>query len=346
MILLFVFPFNLIWGGIIAWYYQPIRYYYALFLLPLITAIITFFMPFDLRIAMWMPDGFIPILLSSLYMIPYHFSDKKDDEVLYMSPPPLKVIRERIREIQDVEERKSVLVKFLSDMAVYFQRKTAMFSDRNTRFILFGSLLTFAVTYSGLSFHFFSNGNYESFFIDRIAEAEKVMNLQLKEEDKALGLELMTYLSPAILFVTTVFFFLITSSALRIVSTLKRKRALPFGNLIYFVLPSAFIWFFIASGVLFLFTQFYPLGNPEVKYIPLNILIVLSLLYIMQGAGTITLFFQVRLIPAIWIFVSIILISLFFSILMSVFLFILLLVGLFEFFFSFRNKALQPNLEL
>lgn len=332
MLLLLTFPLNLIWGGIIAWFYKPESFRQYIWAPPVILAAVSYFLPPDISLTLWTPNGLITLLVIVAYSLPKIFPVKEDEKIFALEPPPLKLLRDKLKSV-DQEKRQDLYRQMVQEYARFLFSKSDAFSQRNTEFFLKGLAVSFAVSFAGLYYWMSAPGALETVIQKTMEELNNSMQMKLTQ---------VIYMSPVLVFISTSVFFYLIMNLLRLVSVIRYGRSIPYGTLVFFNLPQYFVWLFVGAGGIYFLSKFFPSLETFFIFASLNFIVALSILFIFHGNGIVMAFLQARLIASSWVFTGVLLTLLFFPAGFFFLQILFLLIGLFDFFFSFRNKALQP----
>ncbi len=344
MLLLLTFPLNLIWGGIIAWFYKSESFRQYIWAPPVVLAAVSYFLAADISLALWTPNGLITLLVIAAFSLPKIFPVKEDERIFALEPPPLKLLRDKLKSV-DRENRQDLYQKMVEEYARFLFSKSDAFSQRNTEFFLKGLAISFAVSFAGLYYWMSAPGALETVIQKTMEELNNSMQMKLTPEEKSGFQTSIIYMSPVLVFISTSIFFYLIMNLLRLISVIRYGRSIPYGTLVFFNLPQYFVWLFVGAGGIYFLSKIFPSLETFFIFASLNFIVALSILFIFHGNGIVMAFLQARLVASSWVFTGILLTLLFFP---GGFLFLqilFLLIGLFDFFFSFRNKALQPASE-
>ncbi len=160
----------------------------------------------------------------------------------------------------------------------------------------------------------------------------------------AAGIDLRAQLvdmSPVIFVVSSFTGILCLGVFLRIFARIRFKQNVVQGHMSLFRIPDSWVWGLIA------FAGLYVLGLKVVELKPFmfyirNGLLILLFLYMLQGIGLASLFFEVRLMPAHWIALGIMLIGIWLPELLTLIAIIFAVLGLMEVWLSLRKRSLRP----
>lgn len=341
------FPVNLLWGILLFQLYVRPNGRYAVYAASALVIIAGFFIPAKAQIIYWNPSGLIAIVSASLLHLLMVHPNEALQKALNIELPSRKEVRDLLMKTNDQIERQKIYVKIIKEYAHFWHQKASVLTGINTRF----SLLIFTSVSGGLFFFWLASYFWNPDLISMIRDQFELMNknfMQITGKtdenliDVAKVFTMYMRLGPAVIFIEVSLIILLFLFILRKIFAQNAYSLVILGYITLFQVNEKAIWAFIIAGLLTLGAIYYPVPA-IIEIASINLLAILAFVYFIQGLGILNLFLTVRLLPANWILFTVFAFGVILPQAVVFVLFFLTLIGLGDFWFDFRNKALQPR---
>lgn len=336
-----MFPFTLAWGTLAAYIYRSqwsINYVLGAVSLVLIAGL---FLPFKVFVAFWSPAGVFVLLIVLGFFLPIVGVEGNLKEIFSLKLPSRAQLQEALANIADEEGRQFYYLKVVKDNVLFWRRWDGIFTGWNTQMLLVVFGISSLIGASVLLGEYFFGSRLQQYLQDFEKELSQFLAEEISEKNLQKLRESFVLLLPAVYYISCGIFTLIYLNVIRLVFLKRKGQVSPFGEIMLFHLPENTIWFFIVTAAFFLLLHLLDIPN-EWYYIPLNALLILAFLYFLNGISILKLFLETRFLAGNKILLFAFLIALLWQPLFVVLVLVIFLLGLVDFFFSFRNKTLQP----
>lgn len=296
-------------------------------------------LPSKLRIEAFLPGGAAPFfLISGIWVVALNPTSALF-KLLNMPLPSRSELKAEIEKIPDVESRiQKYLNLTLQLKKIWFKRDQFLSGYNSALLILFtiaAAMLSFTVAF------------YEYFLSGTLKQLLEEIHTQIAARMQAAGVEVVDFrprlldLSPAFFFASSFVSVFCLGIFLRIIVRFRFKQNLIQGYLSLFRIPDSWVW------LLIVFAGAYLVGLRTdipriVGFIARNGMLILLFLYMMQGIGLVSLFFEVRLIPTYWPALVVMLVGLWLPEILPFVAVFFTLLGLAEIWFALRKRSLRP----
>lgn len=260
-------------------------------------------------------------------------------KLLNMPLPSRKELKAEIEKMPDAESRVQKYLSLTLQLKKIWHKRDVFLSGYNSALLLIFTITATLISY-GVAV-------YEYVVTQNLATLLNEIHQQVSARMQAAGappVDLKAQLvdmSPVIFFVSGFAGVLCLGVFLRIFARIRFKQNVVQGHMSLFRLPDSWVWGLIVFGGL------YVLGLKVAALAPLmfylrNGLLILLFLYMLQGIGLTSLFFEVRLMPAHWIALAIMLTGIWLPELLTLFGLVFTVLGLMEVWLSLRKRSLRP----
>ncbi|MBS0619249.1 MAG: DUF2232 domain-containing protein [Spirochaetes bacterium] len=295
-------------------------------------------LPARFRLEAFMPSGAaIYFLISGLWVVALNPMNAIF-KLLNMPLPSRRELKAEIEKASDVESRVQKYLKLTDQLKRIWQKRDALLSGYNSALLLFFTILSAAISFSMALYEYFVTGNLKAMF--------DALQAQMAERMKAAGVEIFDFrpqllgLAPTIIFVSSFFGTYLLSKFLRAFARLRFKQNLVQGNLSLFRLPDSWVWALLVVAGSYVVAIRTP-AMQQAEFALKNAMLILFFLYMLQGIGIVSLFFEVRLLPSTWITFGVLLIGVWvpeFLLLLGA---LFAVIGLTEIWLSLRKRSLR-----
>lgn len=337
------FPINMIWGVLLTRYYskKTPAFLYWLGLIGLMGG--SFFMPFHIALAFWLPGGAMTILSGTIAFLLF-MNPKKFERSFQLRIKTRKDVKDRIAGVEDMDERRNIYFTAVKTIASLWRHKERAIAGKNSLFVFLLLLSVFAVDYVALIYLFQSKEALFKFLQSYSSQIPPELQLKLSEDAlKELTDTLVSY-SPIIVFVQNALTLWVLSFVVTRVQFARDKKdyTAP-GYFSLFRLPEQFIYIFLALALTFVAVYYLHLDKIW-SLVLQNFLLIAAFFYVMHGMSVVWTYLQIRLLPAGWFFAITIIFSLLIQEFLISIIFFSFFIGVADFWFNFRKKALHPTL--
>ncbi len=345
--LLISFPVNILWGILLFQAWERPYGKIGVYVVTGILLVVGFFVPDRIALFFWDPSGIITIVFGGFLHLLLVKPNESLKKVLLIDLPSRKAVKDILMKTPDVEERQKAYVKIIREYSAFWKEKSNVLTEINTKYNLAIFLSIGGLLFLFWLISYFFNpeiiGMLKSQFemlnknIARIAESAKDHPIDIP---RLFGIYIS--LAPTVIFMESTIVFLFFLYVLRKIFAGSGNSMVILGYLSLFKMNENVVWGFIAAGAVTWGSFYYPL--PEImRFVGINTTAILAFLFMLQGVGTLHLFLTVRLLPASWIIFTVFALGIFIPQAILLFIFLLTAAGLGDFWFDFRNKALQPR---
>ncbi len=297
-----------------------------------------FFLPWRLRIEAFMPGGAaVFFLVSGIWVVALN-PTSSIFKLLNMPLPSRKELKAEIEKIPDAEGRVQKYLALTMQLKKIWQKRDMFLSGYNSALLLTFTIVTSLLSFSVALYEYHVTGNLKQLLDD----IHKQVNARMQAG--AAGIDLraqLVDLSPVIFVVSSFTGILCLGVFLRIFARIRFKQNVVQGHMSLFRIPDSWVWGLIAFAGLYVLGLKVAELKPFMFYLRNGVLILLFL-YMLQGIGLASLFFEVRLMPAHWIALGIMLIGIWLPELLTVIAVIFTVLGLMEVWLSLRKRSLRP----
>lgn len=297
-----------------------------------------FFLPWRLRIEAFMPGGAaIFFLISGIWVVALN-PTSSIFKLLNMPLPSRKELKAEIEKIPDAEGRVQKYLALTMQLKKIWQKRDMFLSGYNSALLLTFTIVTSLLSFSVAAYEYHVTGNLKNL----LDEVHKQVSAKMQAGAAAIDLRAqLVDMSPVIFVVSSFTGILCLGVFLRIFARIRFKQNVVQGHMSLFRIPDSWVWGLIA------FAGLYVLGLRVAEFKPFmfylrNGLLILLFLYMLQGIGLASLFFEVRLMPAHWIALGIMLTGIWLPELLTLIAVVFTVLGLMEVWLSLRKRSLRP----
>ncbi|HRP70153.1 MAG TPA: DUF2232 domain-containing protein [Turneriella sp.] len=258
--------------------------------------------------------------------------------------PSRAELKAEIEKVPDVENRLRKYFTLTEQLKKIWEKRDAFLSGANSVLLLFFTLVSAILSFA-MAFQDYQSVGILKVTIDGVQEQ---INARLTEAGaSAIDIHAQIVgMSPTIIFVLSFFSIYCLGIFLRIFARIRFKQNIIHGQLNLFRLSDSWVW------VLIVFAGLYVLGFKNskleaIEFYTKNGLWILLFLYMLQGMGIISLFFEVRLLPVNWLIFTLLITSILLPGIFLIFAAIFAVIGLMEVWLGLRKRSLRSinNLE-
>lgn len=333
------FPLSLAFALIPVYAYRP-EFNRRLWLLAALLVTATFlFLPWRLRLEAFMPGGAaIFFLISAVWVVALN-PTSSIFKLLNMPLPSRKELKAEIEKIPDAEGRVQKYLALTLQLKKIWHKRDLFLSGYNSALLMTFTIITTLISFSVAIYEYQVTKNLSRL----LDEVHKQVSAKMQNAGGA-GLELRAQLvdmSPVIFFVSSFAAVLCLGVFLRIFARIRFKQNVVQGHMSLFRIPDNWIW------ALVVFAGIYVVGLKVGELKPLmfyarNGLLIILFLYMLQGIGLTSLFFEVRLMPVHWIALAIMLTGIWLPEFMTLIAVVFAVLGLTEVWLALRKRSLRP----
>ena len=313
-------------------------------LAPLVTIILlagSAFLNSSASIEFWFPmssSTFILAVLAS-YTLLAHPSLYIEE---FSKPVPTRQeLRASFTQAASLQDRQEFYINIVRDLSRVYTIRENKITNQNTRLFLISLGIISLVNYLVFQVAFINPGTLNEYITASFSTA--YVNPDIKQEDIDALLSIFSTYYGIITFIFSSLIYLVMYPITRRLILHRNGKVNQFGNIYFFKLPDQAVWGYIPLLLGFVYLTMNNITAPWTA-IPLNIFLIFSFVYLLQAVGTLLLYFQIRMLPGLLILSGLFIIGLLLYEILIFLIMLLVLFGVFEFWFSFRKKALQPKL--
>ena len=297
-----------------------------------------FFLPWRLRIEAFMPGGAaVFFLISGIWVVALN-PTSSIFKLLNMPLPSRKELKAEIEKIPDAEGRVQKYLALTMQLKKIWQKRDMFLSGYNSALLLTFTIVTSLLSFAVAAYEYHVTGNLKN-LLDEIHK-----QVSGKMQGGAAGVDLRAQLidmSPVIFVVSSFTGILCLGVFLRIFARIRFKQNVVQGHMSLFRIPDSWVWGLIAFAGLYVLGLKVAELKPFMFYLR-NGLLILLFLYMLQGIGLASLFFEVRLMPAHWIALGIMLTGIWLPELLTLIAIVFTVLGVMEVWLSLRKRSLRP----
>jgi hypothetical protein len=300
-------------------------------------------LPGKLRIEAFLPGGAAPFfLIAGVWVVALHPTSSLH-KLLSIPLPSRKELKAAIEKIPDMEGRLQKYMALTLELKKIWLKRDQFLSGYNSAMLLMFSVVATLVSFGVAVHEYFLTGTLRQ-VLDEIYQ-------QIATRMQASGIEVVDFrpqlieLSPAFFFASSFTSVFCLGVFLRILARLRFKTNLLQGYLSLFRIPDSWVWGLIGFAGVYLLGLKIEALKPA-TFAVRNGMLILLFLYMLQGIGIASLFFEVRLIPAHWIALGIMLLGLWIPELLTLIALSFTALGLAEVWFALRKRSLRPASEI
>ncbi len=303
MLPIFDFPLSLLWGVAVAYLYRTNYSILALWAISIAAIAASFFLSLQYSFSFWAPGGMACVILGSVLAIQLSRFNNSKKEIVALTLPTRKQIKDTMVSTNDREERQQLYVNLVREFSSKFKSKITVLTRVNTYLLLglFAAIFIFNFTY--IYTQLIMTGEFARYLEKSIDTLAKAMQTPISAENKKKSVEVILAYYPGISFILNAVYQLILLFFLKRVNRVRPDGLVSFGELYLFRMPDIFVWLFIITAGLVLASGRIEIGHVYQVIIG-NALLILTGLYVFQGLGVAVLYLQVRLLPAGWVIAS------------------------------------------
>lgn len=296
-------------------------------------------LPDKMRLEAFLPGGAALFYLMAGFWVMVLNPQSAVFKLLSMPLPTRKELKVEIEKETEIEARLAKYQKFSLQLKKIWFKRDQFLTGFNSAFLLFFTTVASAVSLSVAAYEYFVTGTLKML----LEEVQKQVAANMQKA----GIEIVDFrpellaASPIVIFVSSFLAVLCLGVFLRIFVRARFKINMTQGYLSLFRLPDSWVWgLILCAGVFFLSLRF-----PELESLAFymrNAMFILLFLYMLQGIGIASLFFEVRLVPTLWVALGLMLLGLWLPPFITLLGFSFTLLGLAEVWFSLRKRSLRP----
>lgn len=335
------FPLSLAFALIPVYLYRP-QFNRRIWLVGVLAATAAFcFLPWRMRIEAFMPGGAaLFFFVSGIWVVALNPTSSVF-KLLNMPLPSRKELKAEIEKIPDVEGRLQKYMALTLQLKKIWHKRDMFLSGYNSALLLIFTIVMAVLSYA-VAFYEYNVTHNLSQLLDEVHK-QVTARMQAAGADPA-GADFRTQLiemSPVIIFVSSFVGVLCLGVFLRIFARIRFKQNVVQGHMSLFRIPDHWVWALIVFAGLYLLGLRLPALKPVMLFVK-NGALILLFLYMLQGIGLASLFFEVRLMPAHWIALGIMLVGIWLPEMVTVIAIIFTILGLMEVWLSLRKRSLRP----
>ncbi|MFO1471985.1 MAG: DUF2232 domain-containing protein [Turneriella sp.] len=297
-----------------------------------------FFLPWRLRIEAFMPGGAaIFFLISGIWVVALN-PTSSIFKLLNMPLPSRKELKAEIEKVPDAEGRVQKYLALTTQLKKIWQKRDMFLSGYNSALLLTFTIVTSLLSFAVAAYEYHVTGNLRNL----LDEVHKQVSAKMQAGAAAIDLRAqLVDMSPVIFVVSSFTGILCLGVFLRIFARIRFKQNVVQGHMSLFRIPDSWVWGLIAFAGLYVLGLKVAELKPFMFYLR-NGLLILLFLYMLQGIGLASLFFEVRLMPAHWIALGIMLTGIWLPELLTLIAVAFTVLGLMEVWLSLRKRSLRP----
>jgi len=296
-------------------------------------------LPAKFRIEAFMPGGAaLFFFISGIWVVALN-PTSSIFKSLNMPLPSRKELKAEIEKVNDPEGRMQKYVALTLQLKKIWQKRDAFLSGYNSALLMIFTILTTMLSYSVAVYDYFGTKTLQV-MLDEVHK-------QVTARMQAAGLEAVDFrpqlidISPTLFFASSFLGVLCLGVFLRIFARIRFKQNIVQGHMSLFRIPDGWVWALVG------FAGFYVLGLrlPALKpfmFFVKNGMFILLFLYLLQGIGIASLFFEVRLLPGHWITLGVLLLGVWLPEFLTLIALVFTVLGLMEVWLSLRKRSLRP----
>ncbi|HMV36436.1 MAG TPA: DUF2232 domain-containing protein [Turneriella sp.] len=296
-------------------------------------------LPGKLRIEAFLPGGAAPFFFIAGVWVVALNPTSSIYKLLNMPLPSRKELKEEIEKVPDVEGRLQKYLALTMQLKKIWLKRDQFLSGYNSAMLLIFSIAATLVS--------FGVAVYEYFLTGTLKQLLEEIYKQVAARMQASGAEVVDF-RPQLLELSPVFFFASSFASvfclgifLRIFARLRFKQNLVQGYMSLFRIPDNWVWGLIGFSGIYLLGLKIEALKPA-TFVVRNGMLILLFLYLLQGIGVASLFFEVRLVPTHWIALGVMLMGLWVPELLTLIALFFTVLGLAEVWFALRKRSLRP----
>ncbi len=333
------FPLSLAFALIPVYLYKP-TFDRRLWLWGILAATALFlFLPDKLRIEAFLPGGAaLFFFISGVWVVALN-PTSSIFKLLNMPLPTRRELKAEIERVPDVEGRLQKYLSLTLQLKKIWQKRDAFLSGYNSALLLVFTIAATVVSYTVVVYEYKVTGALKQ-ILDEVYNQWATRMQAAGQPVVDFRLQLIDY-SPSIIFISSFTGILCLGVFLRIFARIRFKQNVVQGHMSLFRIPDTWVWALIVFAGAYVASLRLEGLKPFLFYIR-NGMMIMLFLYMLQGIGVVSLFFEVRLLPAHWIALGAMLIGLWMQELIPVMALLFTLIGLLEVWFALRKRSLRP----
>lgn len=297
------------------------------------------FIPAKMRIVAFMPMGAaVFFFIAGIWVVALN-PNSSIFKLLNMPLPSRRELKAEIEKIPDVEGRLAKYLALTLQLKKIWQKRDAFLSGYNSALLLIFTILSTILSYSVAIYDYFGTKVLQQMW-------DEQLNLWAPGL-KAAGVEIADFraqvidISPIMFFVWSFVGVLCLGAFLRLFARIRFKQNIVQGHMSLFRIPDTWVWALVAFAGFFVAGLKMPALAPFMFFIK-NGLLILLFLYMLQGIGIASLFFEVRLLPGHWLTLGIMLAAVWVREMLPLIAIIFTVLGLMEVWLALRKRSLRP----
>ena len=293
----------------------------------------------DIFFSFWNMNGTSSILIFSYMFLWFHKKTFSSINIHEEEIESTKNIREKLINIEDIQQRKNEYIKYAVLSAKQLQSNITTIKYTNTLFWLgsLSSILIIQFFVEHLKTYLYSG---DFLFFSYITTKIKTIIPTFPQE----SLELMFKYYPTMWFIFGFTLLVVLTNIIKLLLFYKKETTSTsyFATDLYlFKLPDYSIFIFLISLIYVTLTFYFHFKLQSLDYIFFNAFLICSFVYFLNGLAICLIFCKVRLMPVKTISLVILLLSLFLIELLLLLMVFIIILGIIDFVFELRKKALH-----
>lgn len=296
-------------------------------------------LPGRLRLEAFLPGGAAPFFLVAGVWVVALNPTSSVYKLLNMPLPSRKELKAEIEKVDDLEARMQKYVALTVQLKQIWLKRDQFLSGYNSALLLIFSITATLVSYGVMIYEYFRTGLLKQ-LLDEVYG-------QVATRMQATGAEVVDFrpqlleLSPALFFASSFGSVFCLGIFLRIFARLRFRQNLVQGYMSLFRIPDNWVWGLIVFAGIYLSGLKIDALKPA-AFVARNGMLILLFLYMLQGIGLTSLFFEVRLVPTHWIALGLFLMGIWVPELLTLIALVFVVLGLAEVWFGLRKRSLRP----
>jgi Predicted membrane protein (DUF2232) len=296
-------------------------------------------LPAKMRIEAFMPGGAaLFFFVAGVWVVALN-PTSSIFKLLNMPLPSRKELKAEIEKIPDTEGRLQKYLALTLQLKKIWQKRDAFLSGYNSALLMIFTILTTMLSFSVAVYDYFGTKALQQI----LDEVQKQVTARMQ----AAGLEAVDFrgqlieISPTLFFISSFVGVLLLGVFLRIVARIRFKQNIVQGHMSLFRIPDGWVWALVGFAGFYVAALKLPQLKPFMFFVK-NGLFILLFLYMLQGIGIASLFFEVRLFPAHWVTLGVFLLGIWLPEFITLIAIVFTILGLMEVWLSLRKRSLRP----
>jgi len=257
-------------------------------------------LPDKARIAAFLPGGTALIFMVAGIWVVALNPQSAIFKLLNMPLPTRRELKAEIEKIADTEGRVQKYLSLTIQLKKIWQKRDLFLTSYNSALLMVFSIAMTVMSYGSVLLENLRGNAFRNFM------AESLAAFKIPEQEMSAMLIRIVEFGPALFFVLNFLSLLCLAMLLRVLARWRFKQNIVQGHMSLFRIPDNWVWGLIACAGVMVFAQKTE-GMDILKLIVQNGVLILLTLYAFQGIGITALFFEVRLMPAYWLMLALVL---------------------------------------